>query len=244
MNACAIIPARYESTRFPAKPLQELLGKPMIIHVCERANSAFKKKDIYVATDDRRILDAVTKAGFQAVMTSRNCLTGTDRVAEAALQLSYSVIFNIQGDEPALSQETIEAVIKGKVDHPGLLINAMAPLNDTDDPYSFNLPKVVTTETNQLVYMSRAPIPAKKSAGIDRCRIRKQVCVYAFDREHLHKFVAFGRKSRLEQSEDIEILRFLEIGVRIQMIEVGSGSVAVDSPDDVPKAEEAIRQLK
>lgn len=241
MRTVVLIPARYSSSRYPGKPLVKLLGKPMILWVAELACRAVSKSDVFVATDDDRIADAVTSAGFGVVMTSNTCLTGTDRLAEAAQEIDADIFINVQGDEPLASADDILKIAKYKMQHMNVVVNGFSYVGKNEDPASVNIPKVVTTEDNKLVYMSRAALPAHKDEKCAPKRFKKQVCIYAFTKSELNRFYNFGRKSELEASEDIEILRFLELGSDIHMIETQSGSLAVDTPEDVAKVETAMR---
>lgn len=240
MTAIAIIPARYESSRFPGKPLVPILGVPMIIRVARQSTIALGDGNVYVATDDERIAAVVRDHGFVALMTA-HALTGTDRIADAAQHCDGDLVVNVQGDEPMLDPQTITTVVAAKRRLPGVVVNAMAVVGSDEDVVSVNLPKVIATESGRLVYMSRAALPAYKDAAHAPVTYHKQVCVYAYERAHLTAFQGFGRKSVLEASEDIEILRFLELGIEVQMVEVAAGTLAVDVPDDVPRVEAAMR---
>ena len=242
MPACVIIPARYASSRFPGKPLVPLLGKPMILWVAELSARAVGKANVYVATDDGRIAEVVEAAGFAALMTSSQALTGTDRLAEAAMQLDYDLYVNVQGDEPLVEPEDIRRCIEWKADHPDVIVNGFCRLGPTEDPASVNIPKVIVNEAGMMVYMSRSALPGFKDSKNAPSQYMKQVCIYGFDRTDLQAFAGFGRKSFLEQSEDIEILRFLELGRRVLMYECQPGSLAVDVPEDVAKVEAAMRE--
>jgi 3-deoxy-manno-octulosonate cytidylyltransferase (CMP-KDO synthetase) len=173
-----IIPARYESSRFPGKPLVPILGVPMIVRVARQAAAAVGGEHVYVATDDDQIADVVRKAGFRAVATSRTAQTGTDRVAEAAETLEADAYINVQGDEPMLDPATIDAVIAAKRTASGVVINAMAALGSDEDKHSPNLPKVVASESGRLLYMSRSALPGYKDPRCAPATYRKQVCVY------------------------------------------------------------------
>ena len=243
MKFVGIIPARYHSSRFPGKPLVMLNGKPMIIWVAERSSQSLGSDNVFVATDDNRIADCVHDYGFKAVMTSENALTGTDRLWEAAQQIDADIYINVQGDEPLLNPDDILKVIKTKEKFPGEVINCMCQIKPGEDAGNTNIPKVVTTEENRLVYMSRLPIPGSKSLENRPHIFWKQVCIYAFTRAELNAFAAFGRKSYLESFEDIEILRFLELGIPIRMVETSATSHAVDVPEDVPLVEAALKRL-
>jgi 3-deoxy-manno-octulosonate cytidylyltransferase (CMP-KDO synthetase) len=244
MRTVAIIPARFASSRFPGKPLVSLCEKPMIMWVVELAASAVGWENTYVATDDERIASVVRSAGAKCIMTSPLCLTGTDRIAEAAEQVEADVYINVQGDEPLLNPSDILKIREEKLKHMDCVINGFSWIGEHEDPNSVNIPKVITTENNKMIYMSRAPLPAFKEMGSAPSRYKKQVCIYGFTRDELISFKSYGQKSQLEASEDIEILRFLELGVSIRMIETTGGTIAVDVPEDVAKAEAALCTLK
>lgn len=244
MRACVIIPARYASTRYPGKPLVSLMGKPMILWVAELSARAVGHAHVFVATEDNRIAEVVRKAGFSALMTSAEALTGTDRMAEAASMLDYDIFINVQGDEPLVDPEDINRCIALKTDHPEMIVNGFCWIGPDEDPASVNIPKVIATETGVMVYMSRTLLPGFKEAKNAPARYMKQVCIYGFSREELDAYAGFGRKSALEKCEDIEILRFLELDRRILMYECRPGSLAVDVPQDVPKVEAALKQRK
>lgn len=243
MRSVVVIPARYASSRFPGKPLVPLLGKPMILWVAELSEKAVGKENVYVATEDYRIFDTVTENGFQAVMTSDNCLTGTDRLAEAVQHIEADMYINVQGDEPLVDPADITKAINLKRLNMDFVVNGYSWISDEEDPNSVNIPKVITTEQDRLIYMSRLPLPGYKDIRNAPTRYKKQVCIYGFTAEELAAFRGFGRKSTLEQSEDIEILRFLELGKAVQMFETKKGSLAVDVPEDVPRVEAALRKL-
>lgn len=243
MRIAAIIPARYASSRFPGKPLVNLVDRPMIIWVAQAAARALGKEHVYIATDDERIREAVVKYGFQVVMTPGNLLTGTDRVAYAAENIPADIYINIQGDEPLLDPNDILKIAKIKKSLLGSVVNAMAKVSAEENVTSIHLPKVVFNEQCQLVYISRLPIPGSKQCSQDNVTRYKQVCIYAFHQEQLDKFKGFGRRSALEQIEDIEILRFMDLGIPIHMCEVAEGSLAVDVPADVNKVEIALKKI-
>lgn len=233
MKYAVVIPARYQSSRFPGKPLVDLLGKPMIQHVWERCCEAVGKDLVYVATDSELIRDKAKSFGAQVVMTSTQCMTGTDRLAEANEQLNCEFLINVQGDEPLVNPHDIQSVIDAYTDNPETVINAMCSLKDKFEYLSLTVPKVVTSISGNLLYMSRSPIPGnKKNTFIHGY---KQICIYAFSAAHLKFFVSIKSKTTLEEIEDIEILRFLENDIPVQMVEVNQGSVAIDTPDDVQK---------
>jgi len=244
MKTIIVIPARFKSSRFPGKPLAPILGKPMILWVAELSAKAVEKKFVYVATDDQRIADVVEQAGYQVVMTSENALTGTDRLAEVAGKVEADIYINVQGDEPLVDPEDIINVINAKKSFPREVVNGYCPLGSDEDPNNVNIPKVIFTEDKKLIYMSRHALPGFKDEKNAPSVYYKQVCIYAFNRQQLMQFGQFGRKSLLENAEDIEILRFLEWGQTIRMVETKPGSLAVDVSGDVPNIEEALRHAQ
>ena len=243
MKTVIIIPARFKSSRFPGKPLTSILGKPMILWVAEICAKALPIEFVYIATDDLRIKEVVEEAGFNVVMTSKKALTGTDRIADAANQIDADIYINVQGDEPLLDPNDILSIIDIKKKYPNEVINGYCKINDNENPESLNIPKVVFNENNQMLYMSRHLIPGSKSKQIKPPHYFKQVCIYAFNKNELLDFVNFGRKSTIENYEDIEILRFLDIGTKIRVVETLGSSLAVDVPEDVKKVEEAILKI-
>ena len=243
MKTVALIPARYKSSRYPGKPLVKLLGKPMILWVADVTARALGSDCVFVATDDEKIASVVREAGYQAVMTSAEALTGTDRLAEASEQIEADIYINVQGDEPLVNPQDILRIRDIKAANPDKVINGFSWVSPSEDPESVNIPKVITNERNELVYMSRNPLPGYKEASRAPEKYKKQVCIYAFNRTELSAFKAFGRKSELEWSEDIEILRFLELDRRVLMVETEPGSLAVDVPEDVQPVESALRKV-
>lgn len=241
MRCCIIIPARYKSTRFPGKPLVPLLGKPMILWVAELSAKAVGKSNVYIATEDDRIDQEVKKFGFNTVMTNSDALTGTDRIAEASDQIQADIYLNVQGDEPLVDPEDIIKIRDTKILNMNSIINGFCWMSNDENPQSINIPKLITNENNELVYMSRLAIPGFKQTKFMPAKYKKQVCIYAFTKDELNAFRSFGRKSKLEQYEDIEILRFLELKKTVLMTETKFGSLAVDIPEDIPKVEKALR---
>ena len=225
-----IIPARYKSTRFPGKSLIDINGKPLIIRVVEIACKAVGKENVFVATDDERISDVIEDYGYNYIMTT-DCPSGTDRVAQASRLIEADIVLNVQGDEPLLNPNDIERVIEHKKKHMDSVINCMSKI-DSEEANNVNTIKVVTNFNNDLIYMSRSPIPATKVGLSDNTY--KQVCIYAFTKEQLEKFYKM-KKTLLELDEDIDILRFLEMGINVKMIETFGTTQAVDVPQDVDK---------
>jgi len=240
LDTIAVIPARYSSSRFPGKPLIPLIGKPMIIWVAELTARVLGAENVFVATDDIRIEHVVKDFGFKVAMTSSAALTGTDRVWEVAQQVDSRIYLNIQGDEPLIDPDDILKIREVKNLYPEEVINGMCPLKSDELPENKNIPKVVATENNRLLYMSRLPIPGTK-AETANVQFWKQVCIYAFSKSELQAFGSYGRKGKIESLEDIEILRFLELNIPVRMVETCGSSYAIDVPQDVPFVERVLR---
>jgi 3-deoxy-manno-octulosonate cytidylyltransferase (CMP-KDO synthetase) len=238
LSYAVIIPARYESSRLPGKPLVELCGVPMIVRTYQQCIQACSAERVFVATDDERIYSVCQAHGIQVLMTSSACLTGTDRVAECAEQLQVDVLINVQGDEPVFNPDDLRLVISRLADYPGEVLNGFCSINDERMFRSPSIPKVVVRPDGRLLYMSRSPIPGTKQQNF--VRGWRQVCVYAFPRAALAAFARHASKSPLEDLEDIEILRFLELGWEVRMLEMSDESIAVDNPEDILRAEAAI----
>lgn len=240
MKIIGVIPARYKSSRFPGKPLVKLLGKPMIIWVCELVEKALGKENTWVATDDERIKHVVVEYGYQVIITSPNCLTGTDRLAEVASKIDADYYVNIQGDEPLLDPDDILNIIEVKKRNPNFVVNGMKALTAGEDPNNINIPKVLVNKDNSLIYMSRLPLPGIKEESKGNPVFYKQVCIYAFNKQELKSFASMNKKALFEHYEDIEILRFFDLGIPIKMVETKGNSLAVDIPEDVAIVEAAI----
>ena len=226
-----VIPARLNSGRLGRKPLADICGKPMILHTYERALEATSKNNIFIATDSDEIMEACHHRGANCVMTSKNCLTGTDRIAEFSRKVKAKVYVNLQGDEPIMDSANICKMIEAGVQEPEMIINGWAYIHKKKEYVSRTIPKVVIKENGDLMYMSRSPIPGNKSNEF--VGAKKQICVYSFPLKALHFLSEHPQKSPVEEIEDIEILRFLEMGWRIRMIELSGNSIAVDTPKDL-----------
>tara|TARA_B100000949_G_C14286809_1_gene454703 strand:+ start:3675 stop:4415 length:741 start_codon:yes stop_codon:yes gene_type:complete len=243
MRKVGIIPARYKSSRFPGKPLAIINGTPMIIHVARIVERALGKENTFVATEDKRIEETVKSFGYQVVLTDDDCLTGTDRVWQAAKSIDADVYMNIQGDEPMLNPVDILNIAREKISSPDHVVNGMCRLSGTESAENINIPKTLVSESNTLIYMSRLPIPGIKDTKKGLPEYWKQVCIYAFSFQELKSFGEFGRKAEFEEFEDIEILRFLELGIPVKMVETTQASLAVDIPEDIEKVETAMKQI-
>ena len=182
----------------------------MIQWVAELSARVVGKQNVYIATDDNRIQNTVTQLGYNVVMTSEKLSHGTDRLAEVAKKIEADIYINVQGDEPLVNPKDIQKVIDCKKQYPNDVINGYTTMRDDEDPQSLNKPKIIFTEDKRMVYISRQAVPGFKEPKHSSKVFHKQVCIYAFNREELLEFGNFGRKSKLEESEDIEIIRFLE----------------------------------
>jgi 3-deoxy-manno-octulosonate cytidylyltransferase (CMP-KDO synthetase) len=245
MRAVGVIPARYKSSRFPGKPLIRLNGIPMIIRVAQIVEKALGKENTFVATDDNQIKKIVEQNGFNVIMTSEDCLTGTDRVYEFSKHVSADIYINIQGDEPLLDFNDIIQIVKIKKENYNYVINGMCNIGYDEDPNNRNIPKVVVNKNNQLIYMSRLGIPGSKNVESSITRVfKKQVCIYAFNKIELDAFGSQKEKSEFEKCEDIEILRFFDLNIPILMIETKNSSLSVDVIEDVAKVEQELRKFE
>jgi 3-deoxy-manno-octulosonate cytidylyltransferase (CMP-KDO synthetase) len=239
-----VIPARHASTRFPGKPLALLHGRPMIEWVHRQATQSRLLGRVVVATDDERIARAVEAFGGEAVMTSASHATGTDRVAEVARLLGGEILVNVQGDEPLVEPETIDACVEALLGDDGAAMGTLAtPLASEEEYEDRSVVKVVLDARMRALYFSRAPVPCARSplAGLPPGGLR-HLGLYSFRRAFLDEFHALP-PSRLEAIEGLEQLRALENGVRVAVRVVATRSLAVDRPEDVPAVEARLREL-
>ena len=228
-----IIPARYQSSRFEGKPLADICGKPMIWWVYNQCLKVNEFTKVYIATDDERIESICKKFNMNVVMTSTKHKTGTDRIGEVARKIKADLYVNIQGDEPMIEPETIRQAILPFYKNSDLQItNLMTKIKDPVDVVNFTVPKVITNKDGIGIYLTRSTAPYPK--GKIDYSYYKQVCVYGFKPEAL-EFYCNNDRGKIEQIEDIEILRFIEAGYKVQYIEVDSDTVAVDTAKDLEK---------
>lgn len=246
MKIIAVIPARYQSSRFEGKPLAEICGKLMIERVYLQAKKVEEFDEVYVATDDKRIYDACTERNVNCVMTSTEHRTGTDRIGEVARKIPADLYVNIQGDEPLIEPQTIRKAITPFLENPDTDIqvtNLMTEIHDPVDLVNFTVPKVIASADGRGVYLTRSAAPFPKGS-ID-AHYYKQVCVYGFRPEALAFYCKYGKehgKAKIEAIEDIEILRFIENGYRVQYYEVDSQTIAVDTPNDLKRVIEYVKE--
>ena len=242
VSLLVVIPARFQSTRFPGKPLADLDGSPLIEHVWKRCCRAVDAMDVVVATDDERIAAVARDFGAIVEMTSSACLTGTDRVAEVASRHRADWYVNVQGDEPFVDPAAIQKVIEAArtAEEDVAAVNTMSAITEESEFRSATVPKTVTDLRGRLLYMSRAAIPTDKHLGFQRAF--RQVGLYAFRPSALVPYQPGAKKSPLEEIEDIEILRLLESGAHVRMVEVPASGIAVDTPEDLERAQAYIRE--
>ena len=228
MKIVGVIPARYESSRFPGKPLVDICGKPMIWWVYQQVKKVKEIDEAYVATDDERIVKVCKQYNINVIMTSKKHKTGTDRIGEVSEKIKADLYVNIQGDEPMLEPETISKAIQPFFEDKTLQVsNLMTKIKDPVDFINFTVPKVITNKNNIGIYLTRAAAPYPKGSIDYPCY--KQVCVYGFKPDAL-KFFCNNTRGKIEQIEDIEILRFIEAGIKVQYIYLHLHPLAVHPP--------------
>ncbi|MBP3425802.1 MAG: 3-deoxy-manno-octulosonate cytidylyltransferase [Rikenellaceae bacterium] len=242
MKFLSIIPARYASTRFPGKPLAQILGKPMIQWVYERTSAHFA--DTWVATDDQRIYNAVEAFGGRVVMTSDSHRSGTDRIAEALETIEritdthYDVVINVQGDEPLIAGDHLQT-IAALFDQPSTQIGTLVkPFAQGEDIFNPNSPKVVMTADNRALYFSRSVIPHLRGAEPESWQTQhtyyKHIGMYAYRAEVLREITRLPQ-SPLELAESLEQLRWLENGYTVRVGVTSVETISVDTPEDLEK---------
>ncbi len=254
MDCVAVIPARFNSTRFVGKSLALLAGRPLIQHVAERCASVAGVGRVIVATDDERIVEAAIGAGVEAVMTPSSLASGTDRVAYVAAEIECSVVLNVQGDEPLIDPGELSTALARFVDGDHEYGTLRAPLVEPRDRWDPNVVKVVIDDRGRALYFSRAPLPFPRDAwraavnlpgepqlafapvaqSAARCWIH--VGVYLYKRQALSAWARIPR-SPLEQAEGLEQLRILEAGKTIQTFPVAEAVPGVDTPEDLERVQ-------
>jgi 3-deoxy-manno-octulosonate cytidylyltransferase (CMP-KDO synthetase) len=254
--AVAVIPARYSSTRLPGKPLLEIAGKPLILWVAERALAARSVARAIVATDDKRIFDTVTSAGFEAMMTSADHKSGTDRVAEVARTLDAEIIINVQGDEPLIEPETIDRAVRQlEMNAEVLMATTSEPIEEIAEVLNPVVVKVVIDDDGYATSFSRNPTPWPNQAVTRHGSIeaalrnepallssfRKHTGLYVYRRDFLLEFAGWPQ-TESERAESLEQLRALERGVRIKVVEAASPSIGVDTIEDLERVRALIER--
>lgn len=230
MRILGVIPARLKSSRLFEKPLADICGKPMVYWVYEQAKKSKNCDEIVVATDSERVVEACSQYGINAIITSDDHDTPTSRIYEVSTKMDFDYYVFISGDEPLIDYESIDAIAgeakKGEAD----AINAMIEIKHAPDVIDFSNIKVVTNEENYLLYTTRSPLPYPKG-GLD-FEYMKFVGIGAFSK-HALKIFNESHRSKLEQIEECDLLRFIEKGVKVKMVQVGCESLSVDTMKDL-----------
>jgi 3-deoxy-manno-octulosonate cytidylyltransferase (CMP-KDO synthetase) len=242
MKTIGVIPARFDSTRFPGKPLAEIAGKPMLQWVVEAAKKATSLERLMVATDDQRIADLCHTIEVQVVMTDSQLPTGSDRVWQAVKDLEVDVIVNIQGDEPLLEAATIDQLLLPFTDSTVEMATLGRDIH-LQELKNENTAKIVTNQDGDAIYFSRLPIPYSRSrpeSGV-LPGVLKHIGMYAFRKDFLGKYCQHG-PTEIEQLEALEQLRALYIGAKIRVVKVQDESWGVDTPEDIHKIEAILKK--
>jgi 3-deoxy-manno-octulosonate cytidylyltransferase (CMP-KDO synthetase) len=240
-----LIPARYAATRLPGKALCSILGKPMVQRVLERSRTARVLNEVWVATDDERIVRAVEQAGGRAILTSPNHPSGTDRLAEAVQKLEADIVVNIQGDQPFLDPVMIDEAVQPLLDDPTLpMATLMHPISHPEDLSNPSVVKVVVNRAGDALYFSRSLIPYPRQATGHV--VYEHVGLYVYRREFLMKLAQLP-PTVLEQVESLEQLRVLEHGYRLRVVETKARDheftgFSIDMPEDLQRAEQMLRE--
>ena len=241
MKAVIVIPARYGATRFPGKSLARIKGRPMIQWVWEAACRSRLTEQVIVATDDDRIADVAAKFGADVVMTKKSHRSGTDRMAEVADKVPAQLYVNVQGDEPLLSRDAVDDLIRAMMENPRTPIGTLAHrIEKKAEWLSPEVVKVVCDRHNEALYFSRSPLPFQRAFD-SKARLLRHVGIYAFRAQALATFVSL-KPSPLEIAESLEQLRALEHGMTIQVIETKYRCLGVDTPADLARVETVLRQ--
>jgi 3-deoxy-manno-octulosonate cytidylyltransferase (CMP-KDO synthetase) len=237
MKIIAVIPARYASTRFPAKLMQDLGGKTVITRTYQAAVDTGLFDDVFVVTDSDIIFKEIEANGGKAIMSIKEHESGSDRIAEAVENLDVDIVVNVQGDEPFINKEPLADVLevfKGDMAHEIDLASVMIPITDWDDINNPNNVKVITDQKGFALYFSRSviPFPRDKDAG---AKYYRHIGIYAFRKHALMDFYKLPMQS-LEATEKLEQLRYLEYGKKIRMVQTGHAGIGIDTPEDLEKA--------
>jgi 3-deoxy-manno-octulosonate cytidylyltransferase (CMP-KDO synthetase) len=242
MRILAIIPARLNSTRLAEKPLININGKSMIQRVYEQVKKCEDINDIIIATDDIKIYNHVESFKGSVIMTNNKHLSGTERCNEAnkKLKKKYDIIINVQGDEPIFDPNDLKELIKYGLKNSSAIVSGYCEINEERMYNDLNVPKVVLDKKNYLMYASRAPIPSNKKAKF--ISANRQICAYSFPKETLKIFSSYKKKAYLESIEDIEYLRFLEIGIKVKCIKMSGKSLAIDNSYDLNVVTQIIKK--
>ena len=228
MRFIIVIPARYNSTRLPGKPLADIMGKPMVQHVYERALQVPTVDNVLVATDDARVMDAVLDFGGRCVLTSPDHHSGTERLTEVMVQAEADIYINLQCDEPMVRSDDITKLIKGMSADSSVQVGTLCHPISSEESTNPNIVKVVLKTNGDALYFSRSPIPYPRNDCV--ARHLKHVGVYAYRRQVLEMYSILPR-TMIEQAEELEQLRLLTAGVNIRVFETTPAGQGVDTPE-------------
>jgi len=235
-----MIPARYAASRFPAKLMQDLAGKPVILRTYQAAIQTKLFDEVYVVTDSDIIYDTIVKEGGLAIMSKTEHDCGSDRIAEAVMQMDVDIIVNVQGDEPFTDRESLEGVLKvfeSDINKEIDLASLMVKITDEEEINNPNTVKVIVDNRNFALYFSRSPIPYPRAKDANTTYF-KHKGIYAFRKSALMDFQRLPMLS-LEATEKIEAIRYLEYGKKIKMVETHVQGIEIDTPEDLKKAQAA-----
>ena len=242
MKIIGVIPSRYQSSRFPGKPLADILGFPMVWWVYQQAKKSKKLDEVYVATDDTRIENICKKYDIPVIMTEKKHENGTERLCEISEKILADIYITIQGDEPLLEPKTIEEVLNVlQADKEIGCATLKIEYKDPVDVINGTTPKVVNDLKDNILFFTRSPIPYPKASL--SYKIYKPMGIYAFRRKTLLKYNKL-EKGPLEKAEDIELLRFIENGIKIKIKLTNSSTIAVDTPNDLEKVIEILKKRR
>lgn len=231
LTATVVIPARYASSRFPAKIIASQTGKPLVQHVVEQVLRCRHVRQVIVAADDQRIVEALAGFGTRVVMTRADHPSGTDRIAEVAAGIEDEIIVNVQGDEPEIEPEVVDQLIERIIESGSPMATAATPFARREDVPNPNLVKVILNQRGQAIYFSRLPIPYDRdAAGVGLYEYLLHLGLYAYRRNFLLEYAAWA-PTLLEQAEKLEQLRAVEHGVPIEVLKVHRSSHGVDTPE-------------
>lgn len=240
MKITAMIPARMAATRFPGKPLKDILGIPMIEHVRRRVALCKDLDEVIVATCDNDIRQVVESNGGRVIMTANTHERCTDRIAEAAADLDADIIVNVQGDEPLVMPEMLSEIVRPFKEDPEVVsVNLVTRITDSDEFLDPNAPKVVTDRQGNILYISREPIPSRQKAEIQGFKKLKQLGLIAFRNDFLQKF-AILEPTPLEIVESVDMMRAVEHGYKIRAVEIDARMIGVDLPQDIERVEQVM----
>ena len=241
MKLIAMIPARYGATRFPAKLMQDLCGKPVIVHTYQRVADTNLFDQVYVVTDDDRIENAIREVGGKVIRSQKEHNSGSDRLAEASKDLEVDIIVNVQGDEPFTDKENLQKVIDIFANDPQKNIavaSLMERITHPDDIANPNNVKVVVNKFNEALYFSRSVIPFPRDPNT-AVPYYKHIGIYAYRKDALQQFTQLP-PSLLEETEKLEQLRYLENGFKIRLAVTDIPTIGIDTPEDLEKARQRL----